>query len=73
MTSITATILPACNRPADRCVHTGRVQIGIAHQRPPLPIESRDALTLQRALLEPRTDHPPGLLALIFGGFWKWL
>lgn len=73
MTSITATILPACNRPADRCVHTGRVQIGIAHQRPPLPIESRDALTLQRALLDPRTAQQPGLLAKIFGGLYKWL
>lgn len=73
MNTITAHILPASPRPADRCVDTGRVQIGIAHQRPPARIDTRDALTLQRALLDPRTAHQPGRLAAFFGALWKWL
>ena len=73
MTTLLADILPASPRPADRCVDTGRVRIGIAHQRPPQPIESRDALTLQRALLEPRTAQPPTLAGLIFGRIYQWL
>jgi hypothetical protein len=71
--TITAHILPARPRPADRCTHTGKVQIGIAHQRPPAAIDSRDALTLQRALLDPRTAQPPGLLAQLFGRLYQWL
>ena len=73
MNTITAPILPASPRPVDRCVNTGRVQIGIAHQRPPARIEARDALTLQRALLDPRTAQPAGLLERMFGRVWQWL
>lgn len=73
MNTITAHILPASPRPVDRCVHTGRVVIGLAHQRPLPAIESRDALTLQRALLDPRTAQPPGLLGLLFGRLYQWL
>ena len=73
MNTLTATVLPAANRPIDRCVNTGRVRIGIAHQRRPMPLDERDALTLQRALLNPRTAHPSGPLGRIFGGLWQWL
>lgn len=73
MNTITAHILPASPRPVDRCHDTGRIVIGLAHQRPPAAINSRDALTLQRALLDPRTAHPPGLLGQLFGGLYKWL
>ena len=73
MNTITAHILPANPRPEDRCVHTGRVVIGLAHQRPPQPIDSLDALTLQRALLDPRTAQPPGLLGQLFGRLYQWL
>jgi hypothetical protein len=73
MNTITAPILPASPRPVDRCVNTGRVQIGIAHQRPPARIDGRDAITLQRALLDPRTAQPAGPLAQIIGRVWQWL
>ena len=73
MNTITATILPPKPRPIDRCVHTGRVVIGLAHQRPLAPIDTRDALTLQRALLDPRTAQTPGLLGQLFGGLHQWL
>lgn len=73
MNTLSAHILPANPRPVDRCVDTGRVVIGLAHQRPPMPVESRDALTLQRALLDPRTAQQPGLIGQIFGGIYKWL
>jgi hypothetical protein len=73
MTSITAHILPASPRPVDRCVHTGRVRIGIAHV-PPAPAEiSRDAATLQRALLDPRTTQPAGLALQLLERIIKWL
>jgi hypothetical protein len=73
MNTLCTPILPASPRPIDRCVDTGRVVIGLAHQRPPMAPESRDALTLQRALLDPRTAHQPGLLGLIFGRIYQWL
>jgi hypothetical protein len=73
MNTITAQILPASPRPVDRCHNTGRVVIGLAHQRPPAPLDSRDALTLQRALLDPRTAQRPSLLGQLFGGIYKWL
>ena len=73
MNTITAQILPASPRPVDRYVHTGRIAIGLAHQRPLPAIDSRDALTLQRALLDPRTAQRPGLLGQLFGGIYQWL
>jgi hypothetical protein len=71
--TITTNILPASPRPVDRCHNTGRVVIGLAHQRPLPAIDSRDELTLQRALLDPRTAQHPSLLGQLFGGIYKWL
>jgi hypothetical protein len=73
MNTITAQILPASPRPVDRCHNTGRVVIGLAHQRPPAPLDSRDALTLQRALLDPRTAQRPSLLGQLLGLIYQWL
>lgn len=73
MITLYADILPASPRHADRCYNTGRVLIGLAHVPAPARVESLDALKLQRALLDDRTTHQPGLLATIANEVWKWL
>lgn len=73
MITLYADILPASPRHADRCFDTGRVRIGLAHIPTAAPVMSRDAEKLQRALLDDRTAHQPGLLATIANEVWKWL
>jgi hypothetical protein len=73
MNTITANILPARPTLADRCVNTGRVRIGIAHQPRQRLQPTRDMEALQRALLDPRTARPAGLTARLIGGVWSWL
>lgn len=55
-----------------RHLNTGKVLIGIAYvprQHQPM---SSCALTLQAALLDPRTAKPRPMLARIAGMFWRW-
>lgn len=53
------------------CVDTGRVVIGRAHiPQSPLVI-SRDAETVQTALLEPRTARPASAVARVAGALWR--
>lgn len=73
MITLYADILPASPRHADRCFDTGRVLIGLAHIPTAAPVESLDAIKLQRALLDSRTTHQPGLLASLINGVYKWL
>lgn len=73
MITLYADILPASPRHADRCFDTGRVRIGLAHIPAAAPVVSSDALKLQRALLDDRTIHQPGLLASLINGVYKWL
>lgn len=73
MITLYADILPTSPCHADRCFDTGRVRIGLAHIPAPARVESLDALKLQRALLDDRTAHQPGLLASIVNGVYKWL
>lgn len=73
MITLYADILPASPRHSDRCFDTGRVRIGLAHIPTAARVESLDALKLQRALLDDRTTHQPGLLATIINGVYKWL
>lgn len=58
---------------AARCTDTGKVRIGIAHVPAPRPIRERDALTLQSALLEPRTAQQQTFFQQLIGSIWKWL
>ena len=58
---------------AARCHDTGRIRIGIAHIPAPRQIQGRDAITLQSALLEPRTAQPQTRIQQLLGGIWKWL
>lgn len=58
---------------AARCHDTGKLRIGIAHIPAPRPIHERDAITLQSALLEPRTARPQSRIQQLLGGLWKWL
>ena len=59
-------------RTASLAVTATGLRIGIAHQRPAMPVHG-DHLTLQAALLEPRTARPLSLLERILGAVWGWL
>lgn len=49
------------------------LRIGAAWVPRPMPITSPDALLIQAALLEPRTQTEPGALRRIAAFFWRWL
>jgi len=53
------------------CVDTGRVVIGRAHIPQPPRVISRDAETVQTALLDPRTARPASALARVAGALWS--
>ena len=54
-----------------QCVDTGRLIIGHAHIPKPPRVISRDAETVQAALLDPRTAQKPSTLARVAGAFWS--
>lgn len=49
------------------------VAIGLVYTPRPAPIDSRDALLLQRALLDPRTGTPLTGWRAALGALWRWL
>lgn len=53
------------------CVDTGKLVIGRAHIPQPPRVISRDAETVQAALLDPRTNHKPSTLARVAGALWS--
>lgn len=53
------------------CVDTGKVVIGRAYVPPSPRVISRDAETVQTALLDPRTAQQPTPLARIAGALWS--
>ncbi len=54
------------------CVDTSRVVIGRAYIPPSPRVISRDAETVQTALLDPRTKQQPTPLRRIAGAVWAW-
>lgn len=54
------------------CVDTGAVVIGRAYVPPSPRVISRDAETVQAALLDPRTAEHQTPLRRIAGAVWKW-
>ncbi len=55
-----------------QCVDTGKVVIGRAYLPPSPRVVSRDAETVQTALLDPRTTGPQTTLRRLAGAAWKW-
>jgi hypothetical protein len=55
-----------------QCLDTGAVVIGGAHIPTPPRVISKDAETVQAALLEPRTAKPRPLLLRLAGSCWRW-
>ncbi len=47
------------------------VRIGLQYIRPPMPITG-DHIRLQAALLEPRTNLPPSLIARVLAPLYRW-
>lgn len=54
------------------CVDTGKVVIGRAYMPPSPRVVSKDAETVQTALLDPRTQQEPTPLRRIAGRMWAW-
>lgn len=55
-----------------QCLDTGKVVIGRAHVPPSPRVISRDAETVQTALLDPRTAEHQTPLRRIVGRVWAW-
>lgn len=55
-----------------QCLDTGKLVIGECHIPSPPRVISRDAETVQAALLEPRTAHERPLSLRLLGAFWSW-
>jgi hypothetical protein len=55
-----------------QCLDTGAVVIGRAYVPPSPRVISRDAETVQSALLDPRTSERQTTLQRLAGVAWKW-
>ncbi len=55
-----------------QCLDTGKLVIGAAYVPPSPRVISRDAETVQTALLDPRTARPASAVALVAGALWRW-
>jgi hypothetical protein len=53
--------------------NTGRVRIGVAYVPPPQPIRSMDAIKLQSALLDRRTEQPTHPIRKLLAPIVRWL